>query len=176
MCSAPMRPSRRSPGRSNGSPPPRGSRRRRRRPSFRTQQLRSGVLALWIHALQRSAGRIHKCAARDEAGWAIDAGNGSCNRGRPEGRYQRAGQRSKGISRGPTARLRAFFGGAKAFRSDGAGLGLAIVMEIVKAHGASVTVSNRGPARRALRPSLPNCLRVRRESGACHWAGCGIPL
>jgi signal transduction histidine kinase len=33
----------------------------------------------------------------------------------------------------------------KGVRADGAGLGLAIVMEIVRAHGASVTVSNRIP-------------------------------
>jgi two-component system, OmpR family, sensor histidine kinase TctE len=33
----------------------------------------------------------------------------------------------------------------KGARTDGAGLGLAIVMEIVRAHGASVTVSNRVP-------------------------------
>jgi signal transduction histidine kinase len=33
----------------------------------------------------------------------------------------------------------------KGVRTDGAGLGLAIVEEIVKAHGASVTVSNRLP-------------------------------
>ena len=33
----------------------------------------------------------------------------------------------------------------KGVRGEGAGLGLAIVMEIVRAHGASVTVSNRAP-------------------------------
>jgi signal transduction histidine kinase len=33
----------------------------------------------------------------------------------------------------------------KGARADGAGLGLAIVMEIVRAHGASITVSDRAP-------------------------------
>jgi signal transduction histidine kinase len=33
----------------------------------------------------------------------------------------------------------------KVVRTDGAGLGLAIVMEIVRAHGANVTVSNGSP-------------------------------
>ena len=34
----------------------------------------------------------------------------------------------------------------KGVRTDGAGLGLAIVMEIVRAHGASITVSDRAPS------------------------------
>ena len=34
----------------------------------------------------------------------------------------------------------------KGARGDGAGLGLAIVMEIVRAHGASIAVSNRIPS------------------------------
>ena len=33
----------------------------------------------------------------------------------------------------------------KGVRGEGAGLGLAIVMEIVRAHGASITVSDRAP-------------------------------
>jgi two-component system, OmpR family, sensor histidine kinase TctE len=72
------------------------------------------------------------------------AGNGGGHRGRSEGRDQRAGQRSGRLSRGSAAHIRAFWRG-KGARTDGAGLGLAIVMEIVRVHGASVTVSNRVP-------------------------------
>jgi len=50
-----------------------------------------------------------------------------------------------GISAEDRSHIFERFWRGKGVRTDGAGLGLAIVMEIVRAHGASVTVSNRIP-------------------------------
>jgi signal transduction histidine kinase len=50
-----------------------------------------------------------------------------------------------GVPAGDRQRIFERFWRGKGVRTDGAGLGLAIVMEIVRAHGASVTVSNRIP-------------------------------
>jgi SAM-dependent methyltransferase len=51
-----------------------------------------------------------------------------------------------GVSAEDRQRVFERFWRGKGVRTDGAGLGLAIVMENVKAHGASVTVSNRAPS------------------------------
>jgi signal transduction histidine kinase len=50
-----------------------------------------------------------------------------------------------GISMEDRPRIFDRFWRGKSPRADGAGLGLAIVMEVVRAHGASITVSNRAP-------------------------------
>jgi signal transduction histidine kinase len=50
-----------------------------------------------------------------------------------------------GISAADRPRIFDRFWRGKGARTDGAGLGLAIVMEIVRAHGASITVSDRAP-------------------------------
>jgi two-component system, OmpR family, sensor histidine kinase TctE len=50
-----------------------------------------------------------------------------------------------GISAEDRQRIVERFWRGKGVRSEGAGLGLAIVMEIVRAHGASITVSDRAP-------------------------------
>jgi len=50
-----------------------------------------------------------------------------------------------GISAEDRQRIFERFWRGKGVRSEGAGLGLAIVMEIVRAHGASITVSDRAP-------------------------------
>jgi signal transduction histidine kinase len=50
-----------------------------------------------------------------------------------------------GISVEDRPRIFDRFWRGKSARTDGAGLGLAIVMEIVRAHGASITVSDRAP-------------------------------
>jgi signal transduction histidine kinase len=63
-----------------------------------------------------------------------------------------------GIAAEDRQRIFERFWRGKGVRTDGAGLGLAIVMEIVKAHGASVTVTDRRP-RGALRSPIPNCLK-----------------
>jgi signal transduction histidine kinase len=54
---------------------------------------------------------------------------------------QRPGQRSEHPGGGSATHFRAILA-RKGVRASGAGLGLAIVMEIAKAHGATITVSN----------------------------------
>ena len=51
-----------------------------------------------------------------------------------------------GVSAGDRPRIFDRFWRGKGARTDGAGLGLAIVMEIVKAHGASIAVSDHAPS------------------------------
>jgi signal transduction histidine kinase len=61
-----------------------------------------------------------------------------------EGRDQCPRQRAGDPGRRSAAHFERFWRG-KGVRADGASLGLAIVLEIVKAHGASITISDHAP-------------------------------